>query len=98
MYLIRDVMHCKPGQVKPMVEKFKELSKTMKSMGFGTMRIMTDISAERYWTVIAETETKSLEEYAQAAQKTMSDKKLMKVMNGYHELVAEGRREIYQIE
>ena len=27
MYLIRDIMYCKPGKVRPMVEKFVAMSK-----------------------------------------------------------------------
>ena len=98
MYLIRDIMYCKPGQVRPMVEKFKALNKVMKKMGFGTMRIMTDVSAERYWTVVSETEVENLEEYAEMSRKTIADKNLQKVMKGYHDLVTQGRHEIYMIE
>ncbi len=98
MLLIRDVMYCKPGQVRPMVEKFKALNKAMKKMGFGGMRIMTDLSAERYWTVVAETEVQSLEAYAGMDKKLVKDKGLEKAMKGYHDLIDHGRREIYTIE
>lgn len=98
MYLVRDIMYCKPGQVRPMVEKFKQLSKVMKKMGFTTLHIMTDVSAERYWTVVSEQEVDSLEEYAEMSRKTMSNKDLQKVMKDYHNLVESGRREIYMVE
>ena len=95
MYLIRDIMHCKPGKVRPMVEKFKQLAKVMKKMGYKQpMRVMTDVCGERYWTVVAEMEIKSMEEHAEMSRKTMSDKNLQKVMKDYHELVESGRREI----
>ena len=67
-------------------------------MGFGTMRIMTDVSAERYWTVVAETETKDLAEYADMSRQTMKDKNLQKAMKDYHDLVMGGSREIYTLE
>jgi hypothetical protein len=98
MYLVRDIMYCKPGQVRPMVEKFKALAKVMKKMGFSTLRIMTDVSAEQYWTVVSEQEVKNLEEYAEMSRKTMSNKDLQKVMKGYHDLIVSGRREIYMVE
>ena len=98
MYLIRDIMYCKPGKVRPMVEKFKQLNKVMKKMGFKQMRILTDVSAERYWTVVSETEVKDLGQYAEMSRKTMQDKSLQKVMKDYHDLVTEGRREIYMVE
>lgn len=98
MYIIRDIMYCKPGQVRAMVEKFKALNKVMKKMGFGPMRIMTDVSAERYWTVVAETEIDNFDKYTEMSRKTMADKQLQKIMKGYHDIVSEGRREIYMIE
>lgn len=98
MYLVRDIMYCKPGQVRPMVDKFKKLSKVMKKMGFTTLRIMTDVSAERYWTVVSEQEVKNLDEYAEMSRKAMTNKDLEKVMKGYHDLIQSGRREIYKVE
>ena len=98
MFLIRDIMYCNPGQVRPMVEKFRQLNKVMKKMGFKQARILTDVSAERYWTVVSETEVKDLGEYAKMSRQTMADKNLQKVMKGYHDLVNQGRREIYMIE
>jgi hypothetical protein len=53
MFVVRDIMYCKPGQVRPMVQKFAALSKLIETLGFGPMRVMTDVSAERYWTVVA---------------------------------------------
>ena len=98
MYLVRDIMYCKPGKVRSMVDKFKALNKVVTKMGLGEMRILTDISAERYWTVVAEFEVKNLDEYAGMSAKTMEDKSLQKAMKGYHDLIDQGRREIYQIE
>ena len=98
MYVIRDIMYCKPGQVRPMVEKFKALKQVMKKMKLGEMRILTDVSAERYWTVVAEVEVKKLDEYAELSRKTMEDKSIQKAMQDYHDLIDQGRREIYQLE
>src|SRR5258706_15513495 len=98
MFLVRDIMYCKPGKARPMVEKFLALAKLSEKMGFGSMRIMTDVSAERYWTVVSETEVKDLGEYAEMSRETMADKNLQKVMKGYHDLISQGRREIYMME
>jgi hypothetical protein len=35
MYVIREVLHCKPGEVRP-------------------LRLLTDVTGEPFWTVIAE--------------------------------------------
>jgi len=98
MFLVRDIMFCKPGKARPMVEKFKALSKLMGGMGFGTMRVMTDMSSERYWMVVAEVEVSSLEQFAETAKKSMQMKEFQDTMQGYHDLVESGRREIYTIE
>lgn len=102
MYLIREIMYCKPGKVRPMVEKFLTMSKMGEKVGMPRMRIMTDFSAERYWTVVAEMEVADLG----AFEKMMSDppasaedmKQLEDVMKDYHDLVDHGKREIYKIE
>lgn len=53
MYFVRDIMYCKPGKVRAMVEKFSALSKLSAKVGMPSMRIMTDLSAEQYWTVVS---------------------------------------------
>jgi hypothetical protein len=98
MFLVRDIMFCKPGQARPMVEKFKKLTKVMQQMGMGQMRVMTDFSAERFWTVIAETEVPDLAEYTKRSREASDAKETREIMQGYHDIVESGRREIYVIE
>jgi hypothetical protein len=81
-----------------MVEKFQKLSKIMTQMGMGQMRVMTDFSAERFWTVIAETEVPDLAEYTKRSREASEAKETREIMQGYHEIVESGRREIYVIE
>lgn len=102
MLVIREVMHCKPGKVKPMVEKFLAMQKIMKKAGVGNLKVMTDVSADRYWTVVAEFEVPSLGDFEKmmAGQGPGADqmKEMDEVMKGYHDLVDVGKREIYKIE
>jgi hypothetical protein len=98
MFLVRDIMYCKPGQARPMVQKFLALSKLGRQIGFGPMRVMTDVSAERYWTVVSEMEVESLEKFAEMSRKSMEVKEFQEAMKGYHDHLDHGRREIYQIE
>ena len=98
MFLIRDIMYCKPGKARPMVEKFLALSKLSEKMGLGSMRVMTDVSAERYWTVVSEMEVASLQEYTDMSRKSMEIKEFQEAMKGYHDLIDHGRREIYMLE
>jgi len=98
MYLVRDIMYCKPGQARPMVQKFLALGKLSEQMGLGKMRVMTDVSAERYWTVVSEMEVDSLERFTELSRQSMQMKEFQDAMGGYHDLIVEGRREIYLIE
>ncbi|OFW42108.1 MAG: hypothetical protein A3J29_05155 [Acidobacteria bacterium RIFCSPLOWO2_12_FULL_67_14b] len=98
MYLVRDIMYCKPGKARPMVEKFLALSKLSQKMGFGAQKVMTDVSAERYWTVVSEMEVPNLEAHAEMSRKAMEIPEFQEAMKGYHDLIDTGRREIYKIE
>jgi len=102
MLMIREVMYCKPGKVKPMVEKFLTMSKIGEKAGMGKMRVLTDYSGERYWTIVAEMEVPNLQVFDQMMQgqgMTKEDEKAMEeVMKGYHDLVDHGKREIYKVE
>jgi hypothetical protein len=102
MLLVRELMFCKPGKVRPLVEKFLAMSKLMQKMGMGKMRIMTDFSAERYWTIVSEMEVASLKAFEEMmsgeGQNEQDMKEFENIMKGYHDLVDHGRREIYKIE
>ena len=97
MLMIREIMYCKPGKVRPMVEKFITMSRAMERAGLGKMRVMTDVSAERYWTIVAEFEVESFDKFM-AMDSSPEMKEIEPLMKGYHELVDHGRREIYKIE
>jgi hypothetical protein len=103
MYLIREIMYCKPGMVRPLVDKFKTISELSVKMGMPKMRIMTDFCAERYWTIVSEFEVADLNAFEQmmASMPQGADedmKKMEEAMKGYHDLVDQGKREIYRIE
>lgn len=102
MFVIREIMYCKPGKVRPMVEKFVAMSKLNERLGMPRMRIMTDFCAERYWTVVAEMEVSDLQAFERMMPSPQSSAEDMKqfeeIMKGYHDLVEYGKREIYRIE
>ena len=102
MFVVREIMYCKPGKVRPMVEKFLGMSKLGEKVGMPRMRVMTDFSAERYWTVIAEMEVSDLQSFERmmsSPQGSAEDQKQMEeLMKGYHDLVDGGKREIYRVE
>ena len=102
MYRIREIMYCKPGKVRAMVDKFKAMNAISKQIGMPTMKIMTDFCAEQYWTVVGEMEVADLasfEKMMSTPQGSGEDtKKFEEVMKGYHDLIDHGKREIYKIE
>jgi hypothetical protein len=102
MYVIRDIMYCKPGKVRPLLEKFKAMNALSEKVGMPRMRIMTDFCAEQYWTLISEmdvTDLNAFEKMMSSPQGSEEDmKKFEEIMKGYHDLVDRGRREIYKLE
>ena len=104
MLLVRDIMYCKPGKVRPVVDKFLAMSKLSSKLGMPKMKVMTDLSAERYWTVVSEMEVASLQAFDDMmsgqgqSQNAEAMKEFETIMKGYHDLVDQGRREIYKIE
>ena len=102
MLLVREIMYCKPGKVRPMVEKCMAMAKMMEKSGQGKLRVMTDFVGERYWTAIMEFEVKDMKAFddmmSGAGMSEATGKEFENVMKGYHDLVEYGKREIYKIE
>jgi len=102
MLLIREIMYCKPGKVRPMVEKSLAMSKLNEKLGMGKIRVLTDFAAEQYWTIVMEMEVPSLEAFEKMmtgqGMSEQDTKQFDELMKGYHDLVDHGRREIFKIE
>jgi len=98
MFMVREVLSCRPGKVGEMVEKFQALGTVMKEMGFEPFRIYTDVAAEQFWTLVLESEWATLNDMQAYEAKVMGDERARSAMAGYHDLVIRGRREIYRVE
>lgn len=104
MFLVREIMYCKPGKVKPMIKKFLRMNELGADAGMPPMRIMTDFAGEQYWTIIAEVEVASMDEWEKmmsgppASGTEAAMKEMEELMKDYHDLVLKGRREIFKIE
>ena len=102
MLLIREIMYCKPGKVRPMVDKFLAMSRLNEKAGLGKMRVMTDFCAEQYWTIVSEFEVQSMDAFEAMMRgegiTPEMNKEFEKLMEGYHDLVVSGRREVFKIE
>ena len=98
MYVIREVLNCKPGKVRQMVEKFRAISAVLKDMGQEPMRVLTDVTGEPFWTIVAEAKVEAIDDFFAVEHKLMANAALREAMADYHDLVDSGRREIYRIE
>ena len=98
MYVIREILHCKPGKVRQMVEKFGRISSVLTAMGQEPLRVLTDVSGEPFWTIVAEATVPKIDDFFAIERRLMADETLRETMADYHELVDHGRREIYRLE
>jgi hypothetical protein len=98
MYVVRDILHCKPGKVRALVEKFKMVSAVAKRLGIAPPRILTDAGGMPFWTLVLEFEAETIDAFAAMEGKVMSDPEIGGIMAGYHDLVEGGRREFYRVE
>jgi len=102
MLLIREIFYCKPGKVRPMIDKFKAMSSLMEKSGAKGMRLLTDLSGEQYWTLVAEMEVENFAAFEKMTsgegQSEADAKEFEKIMTGYHDLVDHGKREVFKLE
>ena len=98
MYIIREVLNCKPGKVRPLIDRFRTLSAAVEKTGRPPLRLLTDVSGETFWTLIAEVSVQTVDEFFSIEQSVMADESVRNAMAGYHELVERGKREIYRVE
>jgi hypothetical protein len=98
MYVIREVLHCKPGKVRQMADKFRAISHALQEMGHEPMRLLTDVTGEPFWTIVAEAKVEKIDDFFAVEQKLTADERVREAMADYHDLVESGRREIYRVE
>ena len=98
MYLIREILNCKPGKVRQMVDKFRSISTVLKDMGQEPLRVLTDVTGEPYWTIVAEARVEKIDDFFAMEQTLATNETLRQTMADYHDLVDRGRREIYRLE
>ena len=98
MYIVREVLHCKPGKVRQMVGKFKAISTVLTELGHQPLRLLTDVAGQPFWTIVAEAQVDTLDQFFAVEQQLMANETLRRSMADYHDLVDSGRREVYRVE
>jgi hypothetical protein len=81
-----------------MADKLRALSHALEQMGHEPMRLLTDVTGEPFWTIVAEARVEQIDDFFAVEQKLTADESVRKVMADYHDLVESGRREIYRVE
>jgi hypothetical protein len=98
MFVMREVLVCKPGKVGELKKKFKALNAIVTKKDFPPFAIMTDVAGENFWTLVLEMESDSVAAFFTMEEQVMADKEAQQVMAGYHDLVVGGRREVFRRE
>jgi len=98
MFMVRAVLSCQPGKVRPTVKKFQELNEWMEKQGLAPYRILTDVAGAEFWTMVLEREFESLDAAQRFEKDMLGDPEAQRIMAGYHDLVRGGRREFYTVE
>jgi hypothetical protein len=80
-----------------MLGKFKVISSTMRDTGV-PFRLLTDVSGEPFWTLVAEISVERLDDFFAMEQELMANEAIRQAMSDYHDLVESGRREVYRVE
>ena len=78
MYVIREVLHCKPGKVRQMVEKFRGISTALKEMGQEPLRLLTDVTGEPFWTIVAEAKVERIDDFLRWSKSSRRTKRFGK--------------------
>ena len=85
MYVIREVLHCKPGKVRQMAEKFRAISHALQEMGHEPMRLLTDVTGEPFWTIVAEARVEKIDDFFAVEQKLTANENIGRIMAAANE-------------
>ena len=61
-------------------------------------RVLTDVTGEPFWTIVAEVQVERVDDFFTVEQTLMTNDRIRAAMADYHDLVDNGRREIYRLE
>lgn len=96
MILVRDIFHLKFGKAKDAKTLLNEARGMFGKFGFPIPKAMTDLTGP-FYTLVMETEWKSLGEMENALKKSFADKEWQTWYQKFVPLVDSGSREIYTL-
>ena len=93
MLIVRETFTARPGMASKLAKMFREMSKAMPGP---KTRVLTDFIGP-YNTVIWEMEIAELGDFEKMMKEYGNQPELEKIMAGYTEMYATGKREIYRV-
>jgi hypothetical protein len=97
MYMIREVIQCKPGKVRELADKFRAVNALMLDHGIETFSLYTDYTGAPFWTLVVQREFEGIEAAQELESQVFGWDAAKEAFSGYHDLIVEGRREIYKV-
>lgn len=98
MFVMQEVLRCKPGKIGELRKKFQALNAIVKKKDYPGFTIMTDVAGGHFWTLVLQFESESLEGFLAMEDQVMGDAEARQAMAGYHDLVVSGNREVFRKE
>ena len=96
MIVVRDIFHVEPDQMKQAKELLKKQREIGQRLGHTILRVLTDLTGE-YYTLVLESEFKSLADYEIALKKVLADPEFQQHYPKFRSLIRGGRREIFTV-
>ena len=96
MIIVRDLFHIQPDQMKKAKELTQQGRKIMRRQGYSSVRVMTDLTGD-YYTLVLESEFKSLADFESAMKKLQSNRQWQKFYPKLRKLILGGRRDIFTL-
>jgi predicted DNA-binding protein (UPF0251 family) len=70
----------------------------MVGRGMNRCALLTDVSGEPFWTIVAEARVEKVDDFFVMQRALMANEALKTTMADYHDLVETGRREVSRVE
>ena len=96
MIVVRDIFHVEPDQMKQAKELLKKQREIGQRLGHTILRVLTDLTGE-YYTLVLESEFKSLADYEVALKKVLADPEFQQHYPKFRSLIRGGRRESFTV-
>ena len=96
MYVVREIVQCKPGKVRQMLGKFKVISATMRDTAQVPFRLLTDVTGD-FNRVVFEYEVESVAAFEEMFKMYTTSPEIREKMKGYTDLWMTGSRELLRI-